>query len=90
MNARYYGRKVIKDDLGNVRDVLEPVVEVNFTEKERDKAEKMLDRMREWYTVYVDASLDCYTATIPVCDREDGNYFLKEWKELKKQFKKGA
>ena len=46
MNAKYYGRKVVKDDFGNIRNVLEPVVEINFTEKEKDKADKMLDRMR--------------------------------------------
>ena len=90
MNAKYHGRKVIKDDFGNIRDVLEPVVEVNFTENEKDNAEKMLDRMQEWYSVYVDVCEDVYTATIPVCDREDGDACLKEWKELKARFKKGA
>ncbi len=90
MKARYYGKKIVRDDFGNVVHDFDPVVEITFTEKEKDKAEAMLDRMREWYSVDVIGCEDIYTATIPVCDREDGNACLEEWKELKAQFKKGA
>ena len=88
MTARYHGRKVEKDDFGNVIRRLDPCITISCKEYEIVIVEKMVSATGYSYDVFPDDDLSC--VYVWVNDREDADWFMSEWKLAKRMFKKGA
>lgn len=86
MRARYFGKQVVRDELGHARARYDPEVEVIFTEREKDLAIKRLDATGFDYDLF--GCDDDYDAHVRVRDREDANDFMSAWKEAKRTIKK--
>lgn len=82
MKARYFGKKVVRNEFGEVTARYNPEVEVTFTEEEKDLAITRLGATGFTYDAF--ACDDLYDIHVPVRDREEGEEFLDAWKEAKK------
>lgn len=87
MNARYLGRKVEKNEFGDVLQIFFPCVEVNMEKTEVDRFQKMMQWISEnfcdyEYDLYGDEAV--YTAHVQVQDGLDGAEFLSSYKDAKK------
>lgn len=86
MQARYFGKKTVRNEFGDVLARYNPEVEVTFTEEEKDLAIKRLGATGFAYDSF--ACDDIYDIHVPVRDREEADEFLKAWKKAKQEIKK--
>lgn len=86
MKACYFGKKIVRNEFGDVVARYNPEVQVTFTEEEKELAIKRLDATGFDYDAF--ACGDLYDIHVPVRDREEGEEFLDAWKEAKKEIKK--
>ena len=83
MRAKYFGKKCLRNEFGDVVKRFAPEIEISFTEKEVSKAFRRIERMGvERYDV--DACGNAWCIRIPVSDREEGNDVLEAWRLSKK------
>ena len=87
MYVRYYGKKIIKDELGNVTKRFNPAAEVGYTVKEMDIVQIALDAVGRAYSTFGDGWDNKLTALIGVDDREDYEDFKTCLKEMVAELK---
>lgn len=93
MNAKYYGKKLIKNEFGDILRKMTPCVQITMKENEVDRFDKMLDYIIENIGIsyacdfVVDGIEGIVTAYVPVDDAEDGRDFFECYKEAKANVK---
>ena len=89
MRARYFGKKIVRNEFGDVTARFDPEVEIVYTEAEAEAVEAWLSTTAYGYDLFGEGD-GTSTAHVYVSDREDADDFLAERKATKKTFKKGA
>ena len=93
MTAKYYGKKLIKNEFGDILRKMTPCVEITMKENEVDRFHKMLDYITKNIGWSYDADLiadgigGTVSAYVPVDDAEDGRDFFECYKEAKANVK---
>lgn len=86
MKAKYYGKKLIKDDItGDVIKKLEPTIHIEATASEVDRVEAILDSIGYEYDATGTDESTVYW--IPVYEKKEYTEFMTEWKATKKVIK---
>ena len=87
MNAKYLGRRKVKNDFGEVTSTYSPCVLVTMRESELSKFHKMMDWIEHQYVNYdydVFQDDDIVSVYVEVSDGADGADFLESYKEAKR------
>jgi len=88
MNMKYYGRKVERNEFGNVVRRFNPCAAVSYSGKEEALALKRLAATGYEYDLFFDGIYDQGAAYIAVSGREEADEFMDVWREVKRRIKK--
>ncbi len=87
MNAKYLGKKVNRNEFGDIISTFSPAVIVTMKEYEKPRFERIMNWIKEYTSVDYEpdyyADDDIVTAYIYVDYPEDGREFLECYKEAK-------
>ena len=87
MRTRYFGKKVVRNEFGEIVRVESPTVLIVFKEGEAELVEKLLCMTAYNYDVFgCEGEMSAY---VPVLNKEDADSFMEEWKSAKMTAKKG-
>lgn len=89
MKARYFGKKTVRNEFGDITARYDPTVEISYAEADADAVKTWLSETGYSYDLYGNGD-GTFFANVYVEDRADADDFLTEWKAAKKTFKKGA
>ena len=89
MKARYYGKKIERNEFGDVVAKFDRCVEVDYTEAEAENMEAWLESTGFRFDLFGSGDGSLF-ALVYVSDKEDAGYFLGLWKEAKPAIREGA
>ena len=82
MKARYYGKKVVKNEFGDVTDRFPPTAVITCKESKREIMAEILGKTGYSFDMFGDDTESW--AYVAVADKEDYNNFMELWKHNKK------
>lgn len=87
MKAKYFGKRIKRNEFGDVVARYSPCVTISFPEKEASLARARLEATGYQYDMYMDGISSEGFADVHVASKEEATEFMAAWKEAKKRIK---